>query len=578
MADNSQAPAAVPPPVDNPNAADTGVHPSRQPQPVLPVLGQMGDAPIIGNSGGVDEEGSDPPPYDNSNEPVEAPTTYSGSQFAAHSNAARFYAERNYSLAALIAMSIGIWVDDGPYFDVTQEPWCSMPKKTITVTNDILREEIKRRAASYEWEGNVPRPNSWNRNDLLKWLETNSIRSLDEHGVHGGPEDEGFLFDEMAAHKALFLKAQQEEAAERDAMEGNWTGQYPHLRLMHCLVDHDEMKDAFLHRHDLNGDRGTIDGRNSDECRKISVWEMIADKWNDKDYEPVTEVISEENGFFTPPYAAEINLSFSNVQRMSAATADKCHSVFQKMMVALRRAKVNFEASGKGRKRDDEGNIIEHRREANYGKDIQHWIVYLWYLLEKHDLMGSSLQVLDDTVGATDGARNAPRLFGDDEDGSSLGSATSKNNDVADFSSSMRLLGQSHLDAAKLEYEQKERDRLQVAAAQKATADVEEKKIRLDSLKMINSSRDSLNAAISDLNREKRAINIQKCKRMLEIGAEASKNDPLVEGLTMNMDMIDEEIAQKKEQIANLAANENSMITTPQKSNVTPNRNASSIN
>eukprot|EP00956_Cyclotella_meneghiniana_P026140 scaffold55858_cov100-Cyclotella_meneghiniana.AAC.1 len=152
--------------------------------------------------------------------------------------------------------------------------------------------------------------------------------------------------------------------------------------------------------------------------------------------------------------------------------------------------------------------------------------------------MGSSLQVLDDTVGATDGANNAPRLFGDDEDGSSLGSATSKNNDVADFSSSMRLLGQSHLEAAKLEYEQKERDRVQVAAAQKATADVEEKKVRLDSLKMINSSRDSLNAAISDLNREKRAINIEKCKRMVEIGAEASKNDPLVEGLTMNMDMI----------------------------------------
>ena len=526
----------------------------------------------------MDEDGSDPPPYDNSDEPVEAPTTYSGSQFAVNSQAARFYTESNCSLAVLIAISIGIWVDNGPYFDATQEPWCSMPKKTVTVTNDSLRAEIKRRCAAYEWEGNVPRPKSWNRNELLNWLQANSIQFLDQHGVHGGPEDEGFLFDEIDAHKALFLKAQQEEAAERDAMEGNWTGQYPYLRLMHCLVDHDDMKHAFLHRHDLNGDRGTIDGRNSDECRDISVWEMIADKWNDKDYEPVTEVISEENGFFTPPYAAEINLSFSNVHRMSTATADKCHTVFQKMMVSLRRAKVKFEGSGKGRKRDDDGNIIEHRREANYGKDIQHWIVYLWYLLEKHNLMGSSLQVLDDTVGATDGANNAPRLFGDDEDGSSLGSATSKNNDVADFSSSMRLLGQSHLDAAKLEYEQKERDRLQVAAAQKATADVEEKKVRLDSLKMINSSRDSLNAAISDLNREKRAINIEKCKRMVEIGAEASKNDPLVEGLTMNMDMIDEEIAQKKEQIANLAANENSMITTPQKSNVTPNRNSTSIN
>eukprot|EP00956_Cyclotella_meneghiniana_P026142 scaffold55858_cov100-Cyclotella_meneghiniana.AAC.3 len=260
LADNSQAPASVPVPLplDNPNAADTGGDPSRQPQPVLPVLGQRSDAPIIGNSGGVYEDGSDPPPYDNSNETVEAPTTYSGSEFAANSQAARFYADSNYSLAVLIAMSIGIWVNNGPYFDATQEPWCSMPKKTVTVTNDTLRAEIKRRCAAYEWEGNVPRPKSWNRNELLNWLQTNTIQFLDQHGVHGGPEDEGFLFDEMAAHKALFLKAQQEEAAERDAMEGNWTGQYPHLCLMHCLVDHDDMKDAFLHRHDLNGDRGTI--------------------------------------------------------------------------------------------------------------------------------------------------------------------------------------------------------------------------------------------------------------------------------------------------------------------------------
>ena len=58
-----------------------------------------------------------------------------------------------------------------------------------------------------------------------------------------------------------------------------------------------------------------------------------------------------------------------------------------------------------------------------------------------------------------------------------------------------------------------------------------------------------------------------------EIGVEESKNDPLVKGLTMNMNMIDEEIAQKSEQLAKLNANQSSMIATPQKSNVTPKRN-----
>eukprot|EP00956_Cyclotella_meneghiniana_P043028 scaffold249963_cov146-Cyclotella_meneghiniana.AAC.2 len=64
---------------------------------------EIGDALTIGNSGGVYEDGSDPPSYDNSNEPVEAPTpTYSGSQFAEHSQAARIYAENNHPLAAKI--------------------------------------------------------------------------------------------------------------------------------------------------------------------------------------------------------------------------------------------------------------------------------------------------------------------------------------------------------------------------------------------------------------------------------------------------------------------------------------------
>ena len=90
--------------------------------------------------------------------------------------------------------------------------------------------------------------------------------------------------------------------------------------------------------------------------------------------------------------------------------------------------------------------------------------------------------------------------------------------------------------------------------------------MHLESMKIINSSRDSLNAAISELNRENRSINMEKCKRMVEIGVEESKNDPLVKGLTMNMNMIDEEIAQKSEQLAKLNANQSSMIATPQKS------------
>ncbi len=105
-----------------------------------------------------------------------------------------------------------------------------------------------------------------------------------------------------------------------------------------------------------------------------------------------------------------------------------------------------------------------------------------------------------------------------------------------------------------MEYEQKERDRLQIAEAAKLEYEQKESNRLLESMKMINSSRDSVNAAISELNCEKRSINMEKCKRMVEIGVEESKNNPLVEVLIMNMNMTDEEIAQKSEQLAKLNA------------------------
>ena len=188
--------------------------------------------------------------------------------------------------------------------------------------------------------------------------------------------------------------------------------------------------------------------------------------------------------------------------------------------------------------------------------------------------MGTSHQVLNEEVNATDGAENAPHIFDGgthkddgDDDNLSIGSGgTNKSNDVALFSKSIGELGKSHLIAVKLENDKKERGRLQIAQAQKATVRVEEKKVHLESLKMINSSRSRavFNSAITELNCGKRSINTDKCKRMVEIGVnKASKSDPLVEGLTLNMDSIDEEIAQKKDQLSNskLNADESSMAT-----------------
>ena len=77
------------------------------------------------------------------------------------------------------------------------------------------------------------------------------------------------------------------------------------------------------------------------------------------------------------------------------------------------------------------------------------------YGLSWYDLMGSSLQVLDEEVNSTNSADNAPHIFDrnhqDNDDGSSLASSASKNNDISMFSKSIEDLGKSHFEAAKLD-------------------------------------------------------------------------------------------------------------------------------
>ena len=125
-----------------------------------------------------------------------------------------------------------------------------------------------------------------------------------------------YVYEELEVHKLLFLKAIKEKEAEEVEMGGErkWTGHHPYLCLIHCLIDFDNIKDKFLHRHDLNEGQGPVHSCHSEDCCQISVWELIADKWNDKNYEPATEVIAEENGFYTPPNGAEISLPFRTVQ------------------------------------------------------------------------------------------------------------------------------------------------------------------------------------------------------------------------------------------------------------------------
>ena len=100
---------------------------------------------------------------------------------------------------------------------------------------------------------------------------------------------------------------------------GNWIGKYPHLRLIHAIIDHNEIKRAYLDRLDVPSGRMALENRNTVEARSGNVWEMVAKKWNDPLYLPVTSVKEHTHFDFSCPLA----LSFESVSTLKPATADK---------------------------------------------------------------------------------------------------------------------------------------------------------------------------------------------------------------------------------------------------------------
>ena len=133
-------------------------------------------------------------------------------------------------------------------------------------------------------------------------------------------------------------------------------GKYPILRMIHCLIDFDDIKHSFIHRYD-SPDRLTLENRNSDECWLPTVWEKIASKFNEPEYCPSTEGIP----LLHPNFADPVTVPFSLVSSMTKATPKKCEEKFSSLTVAMKRVVADWEKSGQGDGglfADDESNSI----------------------------------------------------------------------------------------------------------------------------------------------------------------------------------------------------------------------------
>ena len=207
--------------------------------------------------------------------------------------AERFLLDHSNRMAVLFALCIGLEetsADDGlkvALMDLNDHPLKLMKKKKdIKPSVDVLRAEVKRRSERDNTNPNKPKPNGWNGNKCIEWLNDNPIVNDD---------DVAFLFKKAKEVKNVVAAATKKKNSlvgnsPPDSEQGNkGFGSLPYLRLIHCLME-DDVKDKWIHRNDPKSIQ-EIDARRS-EVRDENAFEMIANRWNSDSFNPTTMVSS----------------------------------------------------------------------------------------------------------------------------------------------------------------------------------------------------------------------------------------------------------------------------------------------
>lgn len=250
----------------------------------------------------------------------------------------------------------------------------------------------------------MPRRKAWPLQRLIDWLNAHPII---------GEGDITFIEEMIAARiSAAESAAREKENEDRNLGSGgaSWHGKFPMLRLIHALVDHDEIKSAFLMHHKLPGGHMAIEIRNTEEAHLGTVWQILADKWNDPNFLPVKGVLPDLSPDFAHPFA----ILYEFVHQMQVATAEKVEEKWNSINLQLKHAIENWERSDQGdggyliaefdyENIDDldddelELGLLRNRPQGalNLHKnffDGKSYLLYLWEMLDTHDLFHSSMQ------------------------------------------------------------------------------------------------------------------------------------------------------------------------------------------
>ena len=330
-----------------------------------------------------------------------------------------------------------------------------------------------------------PRPKGWNKLQCLEYLTDNPI--IFEHDV-------AFLVRAVNERKELIRQASEEERNENYKLSKNWTGSQGHLRLL-CTLQDDDVREAFLHRHDI-GDRIEYDNRNSDDARKKEVWELMKDLWTDESWEPTTKEFGEVHSDFKEGRV----LRYELVADLRSPTPEFIKTKYGEMNAALNKVIGNWGRSGQGKFGTYQGDVDDGDNDpirTAYGvlgadgdscridgalDNISNftnlpYLLYMWLMLDKYNLVQSSMAQMDSTIACANGKDGIPSISGtasarfneDDKE------TTGNNTEFRDISASITNLGASEEAAAKINAESNKATAKINAEASEATAKINAK-------------------------------------------------------------------------------------------------------
>ena len=327
------------------------------------------------------------------------------------SNAEANYVSHGNDKRKLIVMTIGLETE----IDADSSPWNSIPRREIKPRKKDFQDEVKRRGTT---SLPPPRPNNWDVNQCITWLKENPL---------SGDDDLLFLRQESERVCQALRRAETETAMNNELTRtGQWRGPTPIIRLAHCVV-HDEVKPHYIRRNQAMT-RRQLDDRNSAD-RPLTAYEIIANKWNDDSFNPSSSILEVH-----PDFAHPIDITHAAVANLADATASKVEDLLTQIRTSLIRVVSDWEKSGQGEGgvqdldqlvddveagqhhvpaalydvNDVEFGSLQNRsrpalsRRHNFLRGKPSYLLYFWELMDRHQLLQTTMQRLDTTNSAGD--------------------------------------------------------------------------------------------------------------------------------------------------------------------------------